>query len=279
MYAATYGKDHELLKNDFLKMRETASGFIDKEMIDSGFIQDQEKAKKIQSEFSKIPLYWPTPPKDEDFEIINGEQVLKEDVTSIFYQDFQNKSPINYEELNAFYMNSQIGLIMYGEDKEEFALLPQFMLVYESNPLTVLTVMAHEVGHKLGPQVSKINKHNLTSELAPLMKCLKKSGSIKMSQSQEDEVFADWFSANIIAQYIQKNYPEEQFQSALVNSVKAFCSFEKTQDNRGNFSVDQEHPNTRMRIQGIYASNPFFKKVFGCENNSKYISCGLKGEL
>lgn len=156
---------------------------------------------------------------------------------------------------------------------EHMVIMPAFIKDIGSNSFGVQAVMAHELAHKIDPDVSRLYKNNLSVIHDSLMACYKDKTSIRMQIGQEGEVFSDYFSSEIVALNLQR-LPSEIRKNALVGYMKPFCSFE---NEAMGLHCMEEHPETSLRVSGIFGANPNVRKAIGCNSEaSKYKSCGLE---
>lgn len=80
---------------------------------------------------------------------------------------------------------------------------------------------------------------------------------------QIGESFADWMGAEILPQYIEKNYKlsPEQYREGYVNSFKLLCL---VIGNETSHVTDDEHPDLEKRINNIVLVNPKIRAQMGC---------------
>ncbi len=253
--------------------------------IVSQFVKDPAKRGKILDGYDRLKLLWMEKPPESAYKRAEkGMMILDEDKTAPFkifgddvFATFSDPSLSFFTTLNANYMPS----ISRGEfnNAERINMMPAFIHSLDKNPYAFLTVIAHEAGHKIGPQASKINGHDLTPEYRELVACYGDNRSINMQKHQTDEAIADYISSEVLANQISK-LPQDKRKQALMSSMEDFCIFDDASNHARTVSCRGVHPENSLRVGGIYGANPNLRKAIGCEGESpKFKSCGLKVSL
>jgi len=248
--------------------------------IVSQFVKDPSKKTEIVDGYDRLKLFWMEKPADTAYKRNDkGILVLDEAKASpayvrMFNDDvygtFSDPSLSFFTTLNANYMPP----VNMGKSSnaERVNMMPAFIKLSEKNPYAFLAVIAHEAGHKIGPEVSRINGYDLTPEYKDLLTCYKDSKSINLQSGQEDETIADYISSEVLARQISR-LPAEKRQQALMSSMEDFCIFE---DSDSGVNCKGSHPENSLRVAGIYGANPNLRKAVGCNADSpKFKSCGL----
>ncbi len=238
------------------------------------FVKDNQKRGDILDGYDSLELFWMEKPKDSAYSTIDGIKFLDIEKANTkglaIVEAFSDPSLSFFRELNAFYTASGY---------ERVTMMPAFLHVLEKNPYSFLSVVAHEVGHKIGPMVSKVKDYDLGPEYRELLNCYKDSKSIKLKEVQTDEVIADYISSEVLARQIQK-LPSEKRKQALMSSVELYCLFDQNKHHLHSISCTSIHPENSLRVSGIYGSNPSIRKIMGCEKDSpKFKTCGLKTSI
>ena len=268
-----YGSSMDNLYGKLGSFKDLYLEVFNKKFNQDGIIKDQDKLNKIISEYKALETARLQKPNQDRYIEEDGIKYLNTSTSQanpfqpISLDQIYNSDSLEwFTTINAFYMPSLLG------EKEAVNLFPLFLQVGQENNETLLSVYAHELAHKMGPSVSKLNNHELTTELAPLMNCLASSDSFSMNSSQTEESFSDWFSSEVMVEYIKKNSPPSEHKNAIKKSLQAFCSFED------GISLHKEdpHPDPLYRVNYIYGAHPFIKEQFGCSPDSDPKYCELK---
>lgn len=240
--------------------------------------KDTSKIKKITKEYGAMELAWLTLPGNDRFtKDTSGLEVLKvvssEDGDDLDYA-FGNSKLSFFTEINAFY-NS---FVMEGDKrvKNDIVTMQPFFLQYvKTNKFNFMATIAHEIGHKIGPEVSKENGHDLRSDWSKLLDCYRKSDSIKMVNKQRDEVIADYISSEVLVSMFSK-LPISERKNAFKMAMKDLCLFNDCDNVDREQGFHDTHPENIFRINGILGANPKLRQVIGCPaENPKYRSCSL----
>lgn len=202
--------------------------------------------------------------------IINNNQFQDLSTVDAFY------TPKNYLELQNNGKNYNIS--------ESVNLSIGAMLYAAIYPNALYFVLAHEIAHKIGPNTSTLNHHNIYDRQQYLMNCLKSKESILMLENQIEESWADWMATESLSRLKITTSKND-----LINeTVGIFCLIESQASNQFNSysSINtSDHPETILRINGILAAHPSVRKFIGCEsqvtqsglnNQSLYRYCPFK---
>lgn len=240
-------------------------------------VKDPAKRGKILEGYDQISFHWMEKPQSNLFtnNKLGIPELKVDDNTSLEPADtaFNDGSLTYFTTYNAFYNpKTQAGEYVM---KEKVTMMPRFVALMDENPFAFMAVLAHEVGHKIGPNLSTINGHSTKSEFKDLLACYKDGKSIKMEDQQQDETISDYVSSEILAHEIKK-LPVEQRKLALTSALESLCGFSNTSGNEYHFSCNGTHPFAPLRIAGVYGANPKLRKVVGCEGEAKdFKSCGM----
>lgn len=241
-------------------------------------LADQVKIKEMSSQLEGLSFFWPEKPdpglykKSDAFPL----EVLDEDklpVTDMFYRNFFDPKLSFFSSLNAFYTPvTKVG-VHVGEEK--VFLMPTLNLMAEKSPYDVMATIAHEIGHKLGPEVSRINGYDLRGEYKELLMCLSGADSIGMNQNQSDEAFSDWLSAKVVGEGILK-LPTPERRAAALSVAGFFCQAHMGDFFSSSFSLKNKHPESTLRINGIYGANKQIREALDCKGPGPYRECQLR---
>ena len=241
--------------------------------------RDPIKLARIQDHFKRLGFTWFTKPTADRYikDKKTGIEILdinKFDQMNVWTQAFSGNLEF-FTTLNAFYLpDTKFG----ATDRPlSVTMQPLFIEMLDDYPQAFLAVMAHEVGHNIGPDVTKYNNYNLTQEYEPLLQCLSSHDSIRMQDLQIDESVADVVSAEVLAKLISQLPPEKR-KASVYASMQTFCKVLDMADQDLTLSLTDSHPETILRISGIYGANPSLRKVLSCnEESKKFRSCSLTG--
>lgn len=236
---------------------------------------DPRKQNRIIDEYNRVDLYWMQPPSADAYTTnAQGKDILRpttenDDPRSV-PAIFSDPSLSYFSEPNAFYSPQMI----VGDEKlheEHINISPGFLELIEKNPHGFSSVLAHELGHKIGPAISKGNGHDMTAEYKDLLQCYKDRGSIRLQDKQSDEAIADYVSSEIMAYQVSK-LPQSERRSAIMSMASVFCD-----GGHSPIECNGLHPESVLRVNGILGANPNIRKVMGCGPESKnFKTCGLK---
>lgn len=235
-------------------------------------ISKGDNMNKILQSYAAIRPFRPQPLNNSFFTKDPKTNVLLLDPHKMpsdddFLLSFLDPSLSFFKELNAYYMP----YIQYGEQvtHSSIVMLPSFLVLAEDNPFAYLEVVAHELGHNIGPQIARDNGFNLKETYEDLLSCYKSGDSIRMSGDQHDEVISDYISSEVLVWYIGQ-LPKEKQKDATIQSLQATCMFEATDLIAGHDALylDGTHPTGYLRLNGIYGANPKLRSLLGCEQPS-----------
>lgn len=237
-----------------------------------------QKQKRISAGYEQMQMAWLMKPEAANYEknASTGLMTLKanDESTNETAIAFSDNKLSYFTDINAFYTSQ----IMEGDEVAEadtVHMMPYFIKQLDENNYNFLAVLAHEAGHKIGPDVSRYNGHDMRSEWKNLMSCYKGSDSIGMIDSQKDEVIADYISAEILASYILQ-LPASERRAAISSAMSDLCLFNDANNCSYSLSTGNAHPENILRINGVYGANPRLREAIGCKDpGSKYRSCSL----
>jgi hypothetical protein len=273
-----YSKDREKLANEIYRIAKS-----DIQDLTRSFVKDPQKRGDILDGYDNLKLYWMKKPddsaytKDKDGRLVLDEDKVSPNPTDQTSSVFFDPNLSFFTTLNAFYTPS----VSYGKVKgdEQVNMMPAFVSMLDKNPYAFLTTVAHESGHKIGQMVSKINGYDLSSEYKDLLACYKDNKSIKLEDNQADETLADYFSSEVLARQIQK-LPQDKRKQAMMSSMEGYCIFDDSRNHQQSISCKGDHPESSLRVSGIFGANPSIRKILGCEKDSpKFKTCGLKNSI
>lgn len=98
---------------------------------------------------------------------------------------------------------------------------------------------------------------------------------------QVNEAFCDWLAAEVVPDYIAKNYPrlsKEQYRNGYSNIWRGSCGEEDSGAGQNPYQMmTSTHPKTRDRANKILLTHPGVRKQMGCQKltDSSRISCSL----
>jgi hypothetical protein len=102
--------------------------------------------------------------------------------------------------------------------------------------------------------------------------------SIKAKKYQADEAIADWIAANVIGDYVM-NLPANERQKAAVRCGGFFCHAYGDDFYKSSIILEESHPETTFRINGIYGTNTKIRAALGCSKKGPFTECTLKGAV
>lgn len=243
-------------------------------------MKDPKKKSKIINDYDSLKLAWMEKPPESAYSKKGNVLVLDEakappSQAQMFTIDaffaFSDASLSFFTTINANYMPQvQLGKIRVAE---RVNMMPALIRLGEELPYSLLGIIAHEAGHKIGPEVAEINGYDLKGAYADLLACYKDKKSINLRKDQGDEAIADYISSEVLARQISR-LPAEKRQDALITAMTDFCLFEALDSGINCRGV---HPENSLRISGIFGANPNLRKAVGCQGDSpSFKSCGLK---
>jgi hypothetical protein len=248
------------------------------------FVGDREKRNKIINSYDSMKYQWMDLPSESFYKkgprgnLILDENKAITSFNSSFASDpfgaFSDPKMTFFTTLNANYMPSiEVGALSF---EKRVAIMPSFLIGAKENPFYLQSVIAHEVGHHIGPKLSRLNGFDLSGEYKELLACYKGNKSIHLQTKQDDETIADYISSEYLAIEIGK-LPVDQREQALKSSMEAFCHFDAMGNQMQSLNCTESHPENSLRVSGIYGANPNLRKVVGCEgDSSQFASCGIK---
>jgi hypothetical protein len=253
-----------------------------KKMVGS-FVPEPDLNRQILTDYQGLALDWMTIPEagaytkgDDGLAVLNhpGLPLNNEAAeASERYSIFSDEKLTHFRSRNAEYsVATGVGRLQFSEHVE---ILPALFADVAENPYAVMAVIAHEAGHKMGPRLGAINGYDFQERQKKLLACFASPKSIGMWNTQKDEVFADYVSAEVLAREIGRLPPESR-KSAVLGSMTDYCGF--AQDVAELHSLDSAdgHPDATLRVAGIFGANPSLRKALGCSGEStKFRSCGL----
>ncbi|MCO5113629.1 MAG: hypothetical protein M9899_05595 [Bdellovibrionaceae bacterium] len=238
---------------------------------------DRAKQSKIIEQYNKLELFWLKNPNASAYSrnaqgvdslsptAHRGGEPDPSDASSLF----SDPSLSFFTHKNAYYNPSSTQGAK--SSPEQVNIFPGFLSLLDSNPYAFSGILAHELGHKIGPEISQINAHDMKPEFSELLACYKGRDSIRMQKNQEDEVIADFVSSEVMAHQISK-LPKAQQRSAVMAMASTFCD-----EPHQGIDCKAEHPEGVFRVNGILASNPKIAQVMGCgTSQTNFKQCGIK---
>lgn len=241
------------------------------------FTSDRTKQSKIIEEYNKVELFWlKNPTADAYNKNSRGVETLKrarnkEPNPSETASLFSDPTLSFFNHANAYYTPRST----YGSmnSAEQVNIFPGFLNLIDTNPFAFSSILAHELGHKIGPEISKLNDHDMKPEFSALLACYKDRKSIRLLEHQEDEAIADFVSSEVMAHQVSK-LPASQRRAAVMAMASPFC-----EGQHDGIMCKEDHPEGAFRINGILASNPKIQQAMGCTTSqSNFKQCGL-GDL
>jgi hypothetical protein len=239
-------------------------------------VQDGQKKNTLLEDYDRFKLNWLERPSDSAYLEKEGQKYL--DLENYETNDeirsaFAEPSLPKFNTINAHYEPST--LIGRTQSDSNVHLYPGTLVAFGSNPFAISQAIAHEVGHKLGTEISRVNRTPMKEEFKYLLACYKDPKSIKLLDKQEDEVIADYVSAEILARQLAA-LPKEKRRSTLLNSMQLLCSADDHTFIDNSFDCASEHPEPYLRISGIIGANPNLRETIGCSGSAKkFKTCGL----
>jgi hypothetical protein len=243
----------------------------------------QEKRNAISANFDDIQLRWMGKPeakyykpgtKDVPLLDLSNDSPgpVRGEMDSIF-QAFADPGLNYFKELNANY-KPEIEIGVYKRS-ERVDMMPATLMNMQRNPQGFLSLLAHEVGHKIDPNQGMVNGYNLNPEYAKLRECFSSDKSIRMSGNQAGETMADYISAEVLARQLQRVSPEKR-AGLLVDAMSTYCLWDASEEENNSSNSSGDHPDSALRVSGIFGANPNLRKTIGCEGApAKYQLCGI----
>jgi hypothetical protein len=230
-----------------------------------GFVRDPNVRGRILDEYqSNLDLKWFRRPSDSSYVMRNGVPTLAHSVENYAYEEIFNDPTLKPLTGDGAYYSPN-----YGGDREEIYIEPQQLVDSDFNIFRLLLVVSHEVGHKIGPEISRENRHPINAEYSRLIECYRQSNPSTMSDMHLEECIADFVASEVLAREVSK-LPETNRRDALLASMQAVCTGIQ----------GPMHPDFEFRVSGIFGANPSVRRVLSCEGPStKWKSCGLEVSL
>jgi hypothetical protein len=255
-------------------VRAEAKGVVDRINTDSNL------RKSIHDSYDRLILTWLQKPDAQAYkkDSSTGAEVIDTNKLSLvdpLVEAFGSSGLNFFTQLNAYYKP----LIQFASQRRDLnvTMMPIFLLLMDENPFAFLSVLAHEMGHNIGPQVSRWNGFDMTESWQPMTSCLADENSIRLQQGQEDEAIADTISAEILASILTQ-LPAEKRRQAAQASIAPFCMFSKENDSAMTVDCLSGHPEPILRTSGIFGGNLDLRRTLGCKGDAtRYRSCGLSG--
>jgi hypothetical protein len=241
------------------------------------FNKNNPNLNKSLDSLSKVQFGWLEKPKSNEYTI--DEKMNTEVHTNGVYrfvdkiEELKQSNLSSFTTINAFYMPSYI----LGEVKsvENVNILPLLMSLRDDYYWSYLAVLAHEVGHRFDPNVSRASGYDLTNIYKELMSCWKKKDSILLISDQKGEAVSDFLAANVMA-LISQDHTQEEKEKVLKGTAEMDCllAFPSTAPNFSN-----AHPNVILRSSGILGATPAYREALSCVGqSSRFITCGINGQ-
>ncbi|MDA8793575.1 hypothetical protein N9N67_10020, partial [Bacteriovoracaceae bacterium] len=252
--------------------------FFKKKFIDTKLLTNKKVIQKINSTYATLPIMRMTKPAPSYYIVEDGLEILNPRITESRrdtspYTNFVDSSLSFFSILNASYSPHLHHIVA----PEMIRIYPGMSLLYDYNRLALIEVLTHEFSHKIGPDVSWLNGHDISENLKPLINCFESQKSFKMMYHQAEEAFADWLAAEFVADYIEKNYSAENFEMGAKEAVGLYCLFDANSYRYASVDFEDPHPDSFFRVNAIFGTQPFIQKSMSCENSIfKYCSLSEK---
>ncbi|OFZ55079.1 MAG: hypothetical protein A2428_02590 [Bdellovibrionales bacterium RIFOXYC1_FULL_54_43] len=282
--AATYGKERKARMDAVYKrVHSGIMSFISNELGNEPGLKGTPKLARMKESMAKLGYSWLEPPaknlykKEDDFPlpVLDFEKLP---LNEMFLGVFQDPTLSFFKEMNAFYNPAMKQGVLEVEEKVN--LLPTLNLLMEKDPYAAMAVLAHEIGHKIGFQVSKMNGYDLTKVYAKLTDCLASQDSINMLNLQADEAISDWIASKVMGRMIM-TLPEKERKAAALRVGGFFCLAYGDNFYKYPVATKYGHPESTLRINGIYGANSDIRKALGCtgeKTKGRFKECYLQGE-
>lgn len=184
------------------------------------------------------------------------------------YGAFADDTLSAFTEINADYAPAmQFGTI---KQHSRIEILPSLMTEIESSPEDLRAILAHEVGHMIGPEISAYNGFDLRESYQKLIGCFQKEFNLKLGQ--QDEAFADWISAQVNGAILAAIDDPVERDRQLNMMMKSYCYFETLRPT----PFDDPHPDADLRLDFIFGRDPMIRKAMG--DCPSVPHCTLQGE-
>lgn len=245
----------------------------------------KEKQDKIIEEFAAMEMKWLERPEDFHFKKgPKGALILDEEKIESSNRKFAMENPYSkfadpelsyFQDLNANYLVAQ----KVGEkiNKERIEMMPAYLMKLEKSPWRFLSVLAHEFGHKIDPNIAATNGHDLKNEYKETLACFSDPKSIRMSKDQQGETISDAISAEYLARQLVKMTPDQR-RRTLIQAAEPYCFYDANGEKEHSIHCKGNHPENSLRVSGIIGANPNVRKAIGCEKeSSQFKTCGISG--
>ncbi len=255
----------------------------------------KEKTTNILNDYKKIDLRWFMLPTDDQYkktanieyynydEIYSAKGVVDNDEGLLGNVLFSPRLSF-FRDLNAYFMPK----ISLGNTEVDsyINLMPATIALHKGNLFTMMTTLAHELGHRIDPKNLSLYGDDPEKAFDKFFECLKKRNGINVQRYQRGEVIADYISAEIMSKFIKENISGALLQKAAIMScMQDFCMFDESaiNDNSVDYLVSftSTHPNNLARVNGIFGANKNVRELLGCKeaSSAEYVSCDLNGEV
>lgn len=124
----------------------------------------------------------------------------------------------------------------------------------------LMGALAHEYGHAI---IFTLSRGDVRAFHQKVMNCLRTSSSVGATSTQDEEALADWYAAEIIARYLQKEgkkFSQDEQRELVMEAAVISCAEVQTYDASGDL-----HPRWDARTNRIWMAHPVIRKIFGCE--------------
>ena len=192
------------------------------------FVKQPEKRGKILDSYEKLKLVWMKKLNKTVYREKFGWQILDENKLSPTdnalgdLDIFTDPSLSFFKEPGSSYRPKiTIGVLTFNP---QLNIVPLFIHLLDSNPFIFLSMIAHEMSHPIGPQVSQIHGYDLKPEYRDLLSCYRGRKSIKLRTNQSDEVIADYISSEVLARQINQ-LPLEKRKQAMLSAMEHILYF------------------------------------------------------
>lgn len=248
------------------------------------FVKDPQKKSDILTGYDSMDFLMMEKPENNAYKkspkgnlVLDPEKSLPEGLGGYALEPiaiFNDPSLSFFTQLNAdYFWTMALGKYSF---QERVKMMPKMMLLAKDNPQAFEAVLAHEVGHRIGPNSGRINGFDLNMEYRELLECYRSQHSIKMQKGQEDETIADYISSEDLARSISR-LPKDQREAHLISSMEFFCMYDNTKNSENIFQSKIGHPLDSLRVSRIYGANPNLRNAIGCESDSpNFRTCGIK---
>jgi len=236
--------------------------------------KDPAQIENLRIQFATLEMAWLDMPQNKEYtqhpilglEVLRDDAIMQRQLTStMFPVAFGDTSLEFFRGVNAFYMPStQVGAF---KKAAMVNMMPFFSFLRDREPFAFISVLAHEIGHQIGPRLSSINGFSMIPLYLPILQCYAQPASIHMGMHQMDETMSDTIAAEVVAKMIA-GFSQEKKIPAVISSVSPFCYFEHLSMKSGGFYPEDPHPISKLRVAGIFGANSSLRKILGCSQDS-----------